>query len=51
MESQTIIVIAIVACAAFFVVRRVVTVLKSRNSPSCGCGCGKDCCRKTPGRR
>ncbi len=51
METQTLIVIAIVACAAFFFVRRIVTVLKSRNSTSCGCGCGKDCCRKSRGCR
>ena len=41
---QTIIVLAIVAAALVFVLRRVMKT--GRGKGDCGCGCGKDCKNK-----
>lgn len=38
---QTIVVLAIVAVALIYVLRRVIKT--SRGKGDCGCGCGKDC--------
>jgi len=38
---QTILVLAIVAVALVYVLRRVIKT--SRGKGDCGCGCGKDC--------
>ena len=38
---QTFIVLAIVAAALIYVLRRVIKM--SRGKGDCGCGCGKDC--------
>ena len=42
---QTFVVLAIVAAALVYVLRRVFTTICGKGS-DCGCGCGKDCkCR------
>ena len=42
---QTFIVLAIVAVALIYVLRRVIKTTRGNND--CGCGCGKDCkCKK-----
>jgi len=38
-QLQTIIVILIVACAAFYMIRRIYNSLKKSGSTSCNCGC------------
>jgi len=44
---QTIIVLAIIAIALIYVLRRVINTARGKND--CGCGCGKDCqCKKKP---
>jgi len=40
MDAQTIIVIAIAALMAFFLVRYVVRIVRSKDGTGCGCGCG-----------
>ena len=42
---QTIIVLAIVAVALVYVLRRVIKTTRGKDS-DCGCGCGKDCKHK-----
>ena len=41
---ETIVVLAIVALALIYVLRRVIKT--SRGKGDCGCGCGKDCQHK-----
>ena len=43
---QTIIVLAIVALALVYVLRRVIKI--TRHNSDCGCGCGKHCNHKKP---
>lgn len=43
---QTIVVLAIVAAALVFVLRRVIKTSRGKND--CGCGCGKQCNHKKP---
>ena len=43
---ETIVVLAIVALALIYVLRRVIKT--SRGKGDCGCGCGKDCQHKKP---
>ena len=43
---QTIVVLAIVAVALIYVLRRVIKT--SRSNDDCGCGCGKHCNHKKP---
>ena len=43
---QTIVVLAIVAVALVYVLRRVIKT--TRDHGDCGCGCGKDCKHKKP---
>lgn len=46
---QTIAVLAIVALALVYVLRRVIKTMRGKGD--CGCGCGKDCqCKKKNGR-
>ena len=43
---QIIIVLAIVAAALIYVLRRVIKTTRGKND--CGCGCGKHCNHKKP---
>ena len=43
---QTIIVLAIVAAALIYVLRRVIKTTRGKND--CGCGCGGNCKHKKP---
>jgi hypothetical protein len=47
-QLQTIIVILIVACAAFYMIRRIYNSLKKNGSAACGDSCGCSGCNVSP---
>lgn len=47
---QTIVVLAIVAVALVYVLRRIISTIRNQND--CGCGCGKNCkCKEQQKRK
>lgn len=49
---QTIVVLAIVAVALIYVLRRIIKTTRGRGDCGCSCSCGKDChCKYKPGKK